>query len=81
VLTAEASAAIGVACDDDAKCRSGMCAIEGGSDSGYCSDLCCSDDDCGNSEQFVCRPAEGVAPNNDVGGDKGASWSLRCVPK
>jgi hypothetical protein len=60
---------VGVACLQDSDCRSGMCVTLAGRM--QCTDLCCSDDSCGESRaDEVCRPTT-------VDG----AWALRCAPK
>ncbi|WP_437787105.1 hypothetical protein [Sorangium sp. So ce1097] len=70
VLQAQGFSAVGVACTDDAECRSGMCAIEPGQTQGFCSDVCCGEASCGDVARFGCRPPR-----------TGSSWALRCEPK
>jgi hypothetical protein len=59
---------VGVACTKNADCRSGMCLQLGARL--QCSDVCCSDESCGEGAPYVCRPA-----------NLGGAWSLRCEPK
>jgi hypothetical protein len=66
---ATGAGAVGDACMEDADCRSGICLDLDGRL--QCSDLCCSDDACGeNASTEVCRP----------GAVEGA-LALRCEPK
>lgn len=82
LLDSAATGAVGVPCKDGSVCRSGECMTDNAvfvaqhpTEDGFCTDLCCNDEDCGESEEFVCRPME-TGPKK-----KGASWSLRCVRK
>jgi hypothetical protein len=59
---------VGARCKGPADCRTGMCLDFAGD--WRCSDLCCSDDSCGDPSLFVCRP-----------GLVGIAWALRCEPK
>lgn len=58
--------AVGEACTLPSQCKSGYCDKADGSATGTCSDICCTDGDCGKN--FVCRPRTGV------------THFLRCVP-
>lgn len=60
--------AVGAPCKAGTDCRSGLCLELTGHFE--CSDLCCSDDSCGHSGLFACRPA--ILDN---------AWALRCEPK
>ena len=59
--------AVGDPCQGNADCYSDRCttSASGGGSSGFCTDACCVDADCGRAG-FVCRPAQGTL--------------LRCVP-
>lgn len=63
VLPITAERPVGAPCTGDADCRGGRCepetSVDGGAggDSGYCSDACCIDADCGDPATFLCRPS------------------------
>jgi hypothetical protein len=59
---------VGVSCQAEDDCRGGICVRERGA--GFCSDICCTDADCGDTSLFECRPHV-----------EGSSWALRCAPK
>ncbi len=60
---------VGVTCAQDSDCRGGMCLDLG--DRSECSDLCCSDESCGeDASGYACRPAI-----------VDSAWALRCEPK
>jgi hypothetical protein len=61
---------VGVSCEADAECRGGMCVRDLGASTGFCSDICCTDADCGDASLFECRPYAAGSP-----------WALRCAPK
>lgn len=75
VLRSLAEGPVGAPCRNDDECRSGFCLEpedkggEGGADprGSYCSDLCCTDDTCGDPSRFACRP-----------GEVDDTWALRC---
>lgn len=66
----------GAPCSLGTKCLSGYCDKADGAMSGFCSDICCTDTDCGpprtldgGTVTFVCRPRTGM------------THFLRCVPQ
>jgi hypothetical protein len=63
-----AGGAVGAPCQSDQDCL-GDCIVPDGSGEGVCSDMCCTDEACGDPSAFRCR-AHGV----------GSSWALRCEP-
>ncbi len=69
LLTEAATRELGAPCLEDGQCRSGLCYLAS-SDAPYCSDSCCTDESCGDTSAFACRPVEA-----------GGTWALRCVRK
>ena len=70
LLREDSIAAVGVACDTNEECRSGMCVNHPEQTQRFCSDVCCSEASCGDVSLFGCRPPAA-----------GPSWALRCGPK
>jgi len=68
VVPDDATKVVGASCSSNAECRSGLCVQDEGAS--YCSDLCCDDASCGDSDTFTCLPRP-----------LSASWALRCVRK
>jgi hypothetical protein len=64
----DAIGAVGAPCKSAAECRGGVCLPSESTAEGVCSDLCCTDQACGDPSAFGCRPPE-------------RSWALRCEPK
>ena len=65
----DAIGAVGAPCTTADECRGSVCYRPEGAE-GVCSDLCCTDQACGDPAGFGCRPAY-----------TGRSWALRCEPK
>src|SRR5262249_3663895 len=63
-----ATGVVGDPCSRDSQCLSAHCAKVGFG--GFCTDVCCTDDSCGDTAKFACRAVE----------DSGF-WPLRCEPK
>ncbi|WP_437604484.1 hypothetical protein WMF20_24920 [Sorangium sp. So ce834] len=70
LLPEDSIAAVGVSCDTNEECRSGMCVKHPEQTQQFCSDVCCSEASCGDVSLFGCRPPA-----------EGPSWALRCGPK
>lgn len=68
-ITDTAKGAVGDPCSDGSTCRSSLCDVSGGGP-GYCTDVCCTDESCGDVARFACRPR-----------DEGGAWVLRCALK
>ncbi len=68
IATAPASEDVGLPCSTDADCRSGICLEQAGRY--ICSDACCLDESCGDTEKLGCRPI-----------NSGGGWALQCVLK
>lgn len=68
VLPATATKLVGAPCDTPDECKGGLC-IQTAQGS-ICSDVCCSDESCGDPTLFACRPFP-------VGGNA----ALRCEPR
>lgn len=61
---------VGDACLHNDDCRSALCMADAQGQNLACSDLCCTDDSCGDPARFACRPVSAVLGS-----------SLRCASK
>jgi hypothetical protein len=65
---------IGAECRSGNTCRSSVCATSPAAlDGGYCTDTCCNNDGCANTDSFACR----LHATDVIDG----AWALRCERK
>lgn len=67
---AGATLGVGAPCQTGEECRSGICFAPAGGGQPVCSDMCCTDQVCGDLAGLACRPEYATS-----------SWGLRCELK
>jgi hypothetical protein len=70
VVEPSAKGEVGDPCESDGACRSAQCRRDDPNAAGYCTDVCCTDESCGDPDRFACRPRS-----------LSGAWALRCELK